>query len=351
MIFDNLHKQVAILHGEMIGVFWLLLPLLVSFLILLEIVRNENDGPNVAEILKRTVLALFMLWSIDLVVNSIAMLSDGISTKISAKESLLEAIKQLGPNDESLSGSMFDIREHIIYIFAIASYLLAYIGFFASIALVNFVWGILYVMAPLMILCFIPRATSGIAQNLYKGLISTAVWKILWSILGVLLLKIALNPKTVGIEEYLLTIVTNLLVGLSMLLIPLFTKSLIGDGLQSMASGLAAAPGLLAGKSAALATKKYGKKGLVKGIEGTQFAAKPLTNPFTSRAKVKMHNAKLKQRFRQAKRNYSNIGKSQEARQLEKKQQRRKYAVRDNKQKQNGGKRGKRRNKNRTRKR
>ncbi|MCT4642787.1 MAG: type IV secretion system protein [Bacteriovoracaceae bacterium] len=317
----------------MIGIFWLILPCLISFLILLEILKSDGEGPNVAQILKRTVLALIMLWSIDLVINSIAMISDGIADKISSRESLLEAIKQLGPKESSSSGSMFDIRENIIYIFAIAAYLVAYIGFFASVALVNFVWAILYVVAPLMIICYIPKATSGIAKNLYKGLISTALWKILWSLLGVLLLKIALNPQTVGIEEYLLTIVTNLLVGLSMLLIPFFTKSLISDGLQTMASGLATAPGLLASKSATMMAKKYGKKGIQKGYDGGHFLSKPLVNPLTSRTRVMADKMKLQQRFNKAKRSYSNLGKSKEAIKLENKQNRRKYAIRDGKRK------------------
>ena len=67
-------------------------------------------------------------------------------------------------------------------------------------------------------------------SNLYRGLISVAVWKVMWTLLGSLLLKLALNPKVVGVEDYFLSMVVNLLIGLSMLLIPLFTKSLIADG-------------------------------------------------------------------------------------------------------------------------
>jgi hypothetical protein len=303
LIFENLHVHAKLLHGEMVGIFWLILPFLVSLLILLEILKSDGNGPNVADILKRVVLALVMLWSIDFVVNTIAMMSDGISAKISSSENLWEAIKQLGPNEEAKSGSMFDIRENILYLFAIAAYLIAYIGFFASIALVNFVWAILYITAPLMILCYIPKATAGVTKNLYKGFISTATWKVLWSLLGVLLLKLALNPKTVGVDDYILTIVMNLLVGLSMLLIPFFTKSLISDGLQSMASGLATAPGIVAARSIALASKGAGKKGIKSSAQFAGLASKPLLNPFTGRAKVMADKAKLKQRFTRVKRN------------------------------------------------
>ena len=317
-MFDNLHLHAKELHGEMAHIFWIILPALVSILITLEIVKNDDRGPNVADILKRTVLCILLLLSFNFTIHVIAMASDGITDAIGGHEELLEAVKQLGPNkrgDES--HGLFDVREHIIYFFSIAAYLIAYIGFFASVALVNFVWAILYVTAPLILPCYIPRATSSIVSNLYRGLISVAVWKVMWTLLGSLLLKLALNPKVVGVEDYFLSMVVNLLIGLSMLLIPLFTKSLIADGLQSAASGLAAAPGLIAAKSVAFALKKHGKKAVGKAREGIQFASRPLTNPVTGMGRVWANKSKLRQRFHKAKTAYSELGFSKEAKELE----------------------------------
>jgi len=314
-VFENLHLHAKQLHGDMVGVFWVILPCLLSILITLEIIKNEDSGPNVKEILKRTVLCVIMLWSFDFVISAIA--------------------------------SMFDIREHIIYFFAIAAYLIAYIGFFASTALVHFVWAILYITAPLLLPCFISPKTAQITGNLYRGLINVAAWKIMWTLLGSLLLKMALSPNIVGIEDYFLSMVINLLIGISMLVIPFFTKSLISDGLQSAASGLAVAPGLLAAKSAAMAAKKYTKKGISKGVDGLNFASKPLTNPLTSRAKILGNKMKLKERFNRAKRSYGQVGISSELKEENKRQQRKKYAIRDNYNK----KRGKQSSKRRTRKR
>jgi hypothetical protein len=339
-MFENLHNHARVLHGEMVGIFWIILPSLVAVLIVLEILKNDDSGPNVASILKRVLLCIFMLWSFDFVVNIIAMVSDGITHKIRGTEDVWQALKQLGPDSSKSSGSMFDIREHIVYFFAIASYLIAYIGFFASTALVNFVWAILYIVAPLIFPCFVARTTAPIVANLYRGLISVATWKILWTLLGSLLIKMAMNPKIVGIEDYFLSMVINLLIGLSMLLIPLFTRSLISDGLQSAASGLAAAPGLLTARSMSMAAKKLGKKGVSKGIEGAQFASKPLTNPFTSRAKVLAHKHKLKQRFNKAKKSYADFGMSQEAKDLRSRQLKKRHAIKHSYQnKRKGGQR------------
>jgi hypothetical protein len=176
-----------------------------------------------------------------------------------------------------------------------------------------------------MILCYVPRTTAGIVGNLYRGLISVATWKILWTLLGSLLLKLAVNPKVAGVDDYILSMVMNLLIGLSMLLIPLFTRSLIGDGLQSAASTLAAAPGLMATKAAILSSKLMGKK-IAGGAMGfTGFASKPLTNPVTGRARVLA--SKVSPKVKDFKNWYSQVGLPEEAKELDKKERRKQFAI------------------------
>ena len=237
----------------------------------------------------------------------------------------------MGPDSQGESGSLFDLRGHVVYVFSIAAYLIAYIGFFASMALMNFVWAILYVCAPLMILCYVPRATAGVVGNLYRGLVSVAIWKVLWTLLGSLLLKLAINPGTTGADDYIVSLVMNLLIGLSMLLIPLFTKSLIGDGLQSAASALAAAPGMLATKATVLASKHFGKKAISGASSAIGSTSKPLTNPFTGRAKLLANKVRPKvEKFTKA---YSEIGLPKEVKQFNEKERRRNFAIRDSKRK------------------
>jgi hypothetical protein len=68
----------------------------------------------------------------------------------------------------------------------------------------------------------------------------------MWSILGVLLLKLAVQPTTDNSENIITTSIINLCIALSILLVPIFTKSLIGDGISSFASGVATIPGMAA---------------------------------------------------------------------------------------------------------
>jgi hypothetical protein len=97
-----------------------------------------------------------------------------------------------------------------------------------------------------MILCYIPEQTASVSKNLYKGLLTVVSWKILWSILGVMLLRLAVEQTTEDSENIITTAVINLCIALSIMLVPLFSKSLLGDGLSSFTSSIAAVPGIAA---------------------------------------------------------------------------------------------------------
>jgi hypothetical protein len=315
----------------MVHIYWIMLPALVALLIVFELLKGSDQQPNINDIIRRTVISILMLISFGMVINLIAAISDGITDKIDQSKNLWDAIKQLGPNSQGESGNLFDLREHIIYFFSIGAYLIAYIGFFSSMALMHFVWAILYITAPLLLLCYVPRATAGIVGNLYRGLVSVATWKILWCLLGSLLLKLAINPKVSGIDDYILAMVTNLLIGVSMLLIPLFTRSLLGDGLQSASAALAAAPGLMAIKAATLATSTMGKK-VLKGAAGLAgFTSRPLTNPISGRAQVMAH--RIRPQVKEVTDWYSEIGLPQEAKELKKNERKRQFAIQSKKRK------------------
>lgn len=320
-MFEQLFIHAKTIHAQMVQVYWIMLPALVAFLLVLEMLKGQGQSPNANEIVRRTVISILLLISFGFVVNTIAMLSDGITARIDQTQNLWETIRHMGPNSQGESDGLFDMRGHVVYFFSIGAYLIAYIGFFASVALMNFVWAILYVCAPLMILCYVSPITAGVVGNLYRGLVSVATWKILWTLLGSLLLKLAITPKDAGIDNVFLSMVMNLLIGVSMLLIPLFTKSLIGDGLQSASAALATAPGLMATKALTLATKTMGKKAGANVLGFADAATKPLTNPITGRAKI-MAN-RIRPQMNQFSNKYSEIGLPKEAKTFKTQQQKR----------------------------
>jgi hypothetical protein len=275
-VFDYLPDVGRQLRGELIQVYWMMLVPFVVLLIILEFFKEEP--PNVKEICRRIIISILMLYSFDYVVNAIAMVGDGITDRIDGIQKLWDVLKTLGPNYNNSSAGFFNLRETAIYFFNIAAYIIAYLGFFVATALIHFVWTVLYICSPLMILMYVSKSTAYVTKSLYSGLIQVVTWKILYSILGVLLLKLAMNQQYTGMEDYLMSIIVNLCIGVSMLFIPFATKSLMNDGLQGAATALAAIPTMAAGaaiKGVAMhAAKSMGSKGLA----GAKFLGTPAKN-------------------------------------------------------------------------
>lgn len=298
-MFAYLSEVGVELHAQMVQMYWVLLIPLVAVILVLEIIKGED--PNLRDLFRRLVISILLLLAFDWTINAIATIGDAVTDQINGLEKLSEVLKNLGPN-YSGKDSWFNIRETVLYALSILSYLVAYLGFFVATALTHFVWTILYVVSPLMILMYLSPATEGITRSLYKGLVQVVIWKWLWSILGVLLLKLAMQPEVTGLEDYIMSIVVNLCIGVSMLFIPIATKSLISDGMSTAASSLAAVPTLAAGGAIKLAAARYGAK----AAGAAAFAAKPVTNPIAGR--MEMMKDRVKPRFEQFKNAYGSFG-------------------------------------------
>lgn len=256
-MFEYLGSVGSALHLEMVKIYWVLLIPFVVLLFTLEVLKDGN--PDVRGILRRILISVLMLLTFDWCLNSIASIGDAVTDQINGLEQLSEVLKKLGPN-YSGHDDWFNLRETAIYVFSLGAYIVAYVGFFAATALTHFVWTILYVCSPLMILMYVGRSTGHITVSLYRGMIQVVIWKILWSILGVLLLRLAEQPEVSGMEDYLMAIVMNLCIGVSMLFIPLATKSLISDGMSSAASAVAMAPAFAAAGAIKLTAGKVAAK-------------------------------------------------------------------------------------------
>ncbi len=278
-MFNQLVGVAKDIRGEILELYWLLLAPLVLLLIILEFFKEQKDSINVFGIFRRAVISILLLFSFEYTINIIGELGSGIVSKIDKNTDVWEVLKSLGPNYKDTSSGMFDLRGHILYTLALFSYLIAYLGFFVTESLVHFVWVVLYAVSPLMILAYVAKATSNVTANLYKGLVKVVIWKVLWTILGALLLKLAMNPQTgEDMEGYLVAMITNLCIGLSMLFIPLATRSLINDGLETAASGLALAPATAAVGAAKLYAKQAAKQGVAKTWGAGKFVARPMLN-------------------------------------------------------------------------
>ena len=277
-MFEQLVGVAKDIRGEILDLYWLLLVPVVLLLIVLEFFKAQRDSIDVVDILRRVVISILLLFSFEYTINAIGTIGDGIVNKIDKSVDVWDVLKNLGPNYEDASSGLFDLRGHIFYTLALLSYLIAYLGFFVTESLVHFVWVVLYTLSPLMILAYVAKGTANVTANLYKGLVKVVVWKILWTVLSVLLLKLAMEHQASNMEDYLLAIILNLCIGLSMLFIPLATRSLINDGLETAASGLALAPATAAVGAAKYYAKHAAKQGAAKTWGASKLMARPVLN-------------------------------------------------------------------------
>ena len=261
MMFSGLEVAARQVHVELMGLFWILLPLVMVSTIAVQFLKNRDEPLDPGDLLRRTVVAVVLILSIDLVVDSLANLSDALTSKITQGQSVWTFLEKMGPAEGAgTSDGWFDFKRNAIYLLSLLCYLIAYLGFFVSEAIVAFVWCVLYSLAPLMILCYVCRPLSGITVNLYRGLGTVMCWRILYGCLGALLVKMELHPSATGLDDWLLASVANICIGMSMLLVPVFTGSLIGNGLSQAGATLAAGATLtatgLVKKFAARTTKR-----------------------------------------------------------------------------------------------
>ncbi len=234
------------LYGEMVSIYWIMILPLIVFLVILELFKSAGKQPDAGKVLFRALMSILMLISFKETINLIAFIGDGVAERIDGLAKMPEILDVFSDNFSREGPALYKVRELFIFLLNFLSYFLAYFGIFIVDALIHFSWSILYVCAPLMILCFIPEQTANISKNLYKGLLTVISWKIMWSILGVLLLRLAVSKTTENSDNIITAAVINLCIAVSILLVPLFTRSLLGDGLSSFTSGIAGIAGMTA---------------------------------------------------------------------------------------------------------
>jgi hypothetical protein len=280
-MFEYLPEVCLELHAQILQIYWILIIPFCVLLIVFEFFKMPEGNPNAGDILRRTVISMILLFTFNETMNLMAMVGDGVTDKINGVKSLWELMGELGKNYDDSSVSWLKFREAIIFVLSLVSYIVAYLGVFVANVLIHFVWSVLYVCSPIMILMYISRSTAFVTSNLYKGMINVMVWKVLWSILAIMLLKLATAPQVGSWDNFLTSILINLCIGVSMLFIPFATKSLINDGMSGAASALAAVPTAATGAFIKTMAIKNGKNLLNQGSKGLKSTLTKVGRPIS----------------------------------------------------------------------
>lgn len=270
--FDVLGTLVRDIHGTLVGLFYLALP--VAMLLAVVAGYFKNGAPDYVDILRRSLVAAFLLVSFPEVSNLILDVCDGLAGKIdnlSGIDTFLHMAEQKSHTYAFAKNALLlKFDDLIIAFLSFVSFVLLYIARYISIALYYFYWILLSAISPVMILFYIFPSTSGITKNLYRGLIEVASWKIIWAVQSAMLTTLSLGSiyRTEG--NYLTLIVLNFIIAIGMLCTPLVVKSIVGDGLHGTAqsfgplaaAAMAATPAKLTvvggkARAAASATQRF----------------------------------------------------------------------------------------------
>lgn len=243
--FELLGSLMVKLHQEFVNMYYLFLPVFFSLAVVVAWVKSPTGSPEFIHIIKRTIIATVLLVAFPDISKLILAMADGVAEKIDHLNSLDNVIRMAQEKTEgyslSVSSVILQFNDLIIATLSFLSYLILYIARYITIAMYHFFWTFFMVSAPLLLLFNLFEGTQQITVNLFKGMIEVACWKIVWAILGAMLLALSFGDayKTEG--NYLTLIVMNFVIAVAMLMTPMMVKSIVGSGLQSMSSALGAA--------------------------------------------------------------------------------------------------------------
>lgn len=243
--FELLGSLMRDLHQEFVRMYYLFLPVFFALAVLVAWVKSPTGSPEFVDIIKRTVVATVLLVAFPDISKAILFVADGVAEKIDSMNSLDHVIRMAQEKSEgysmSVSSIILQFNDLIIATLSFLSYIILYIARYITIAMYHFFWVFFSVSAPLLLLFNLFEGTQQITKNLFKGMIEVACWKIVWAILGAMLLTLSFGDAYRAEGNYLTLIVMNFVIAVAMLMTPMMVKSIVGSGLQSMSSALGAA--------------------------------------------------------------------------------------------------------------
>lgn len=290
--FGPLGSLMLDLHQEFIRIYYLLLPIFFGLSVAITWFSSPQSGVEFVDVLKRAVIATLLLVALPEISQAIIFVADGIAERIDHKHGIdefLHATKEKAVSF-TFTKNMFLLHfgELIISVLTFISYVIVYIARYLTIAMYHFFWIFYMISAPILLLFNLFPGTSQITKNLFFGMCEVACWKIVWAILGAMLSALSFGSLYATEQNYLVLIVMNFVIAISMLKTPSIVKSLSLGGMHSMekAIGGAAASAMIAVPANIMMAKAVAAKGLSKSAG---MGAKTLSN-------FKNHQAEKRQK-------------------------------------------------------
>lgn len=240
--FNLMGSLMRDLHQEFVKIYYLMLPAFFCLSVVVTWVRSPQGSIEFIDVLKRAIVATLLLAAFPELSQAILFISDGIAEKIDHLNSLDNVIRMAQEKSQNYSASvaslLLQFNDLIVAVLSFLSFIVLYIARYITIAMYHFFWLFYMVTAPLLLLFNLFPATGNITANLFKGMIEVACWKIVWAILGAMLVSLSFGDAYRAEGNYLTIIVMNFVIAIAMLATPLLVKSLAAQGAHAMSSGL-----------------------------------------------------------------------------------------------------------------
>lgn len=276
--FSLLGSTASQLQQEFIRIYYLALPAFFALALLFDWVRNPRGSPDFVDTLKRAFIATILVASFKEISDGIFTLATAISDRISDLSGLDQIIQMASDRCKtyhlSSTSILLGFNDFMISVFSFGSYLLLYLARYITVALYHFMWLLLSILSPPLMLFYLFRATESIPIHLFKTLCEVACWRIVWAVLSVMITSLSFGNAYAADGQYVTVLILNFVIAIAMLGTPLVVKALIGNGLSSLSETLAAGAtaALVAGPGKLTAVASVGREvlsntaGFVKGM-------------------------------------------------------------------------------------
>lgn len=241
--FSALGSVAYQLHMELRNLYFLLLPIFFLLSVTGVWFKNPTGGPEFLEAIKRAIIATLLLVGFAEITDAILFITTGVADKIDNMSGLDSVIQMASEKAHSYTVSpmtpILAFDDLMVAALSYGSYAILYVARFVMVAIYHFAWVFLTIISPMLLLFHL--FTSQITVNLFRSLTEVACWRIVWSVLSVMLKSLPFGTWYAMQGNYLTIAVLNFVIAICMIGTPFVVHSLVGSGLTSMTGGLSGA--------------------------------------------------------------------------------------------------------------
>jgi len=233
------------LHQDFVVLYYELLPVFFALALVIDWFRNPAGSPDFLETIKRAVISTLLIAAYPQISNAILAITGGIADRISDLSGIDTFIQMASEKAKSYPHSPINIlmglNDFVLAVISFASYVIVYFARYIIVAVYHFMFILLSILSPLLILFTLFRGTVQITANLFKSLIEVASYKIVWAVMSAMITSLSFGKAYTADGGYLTVIVLNFVIAIALLCTPMIVHSIVGSGLSAVGQTLTTA--------------------------------------------------------------------------------------------------------------